>query len=510
MNMKLKSRKLLSFFIIFGLFSCYQGKIDPIDTKVAMRKSEFDDVLIKKRKQDKKDEETTFKSAMPKLAKLEVMPPKPISENFVLDNHRTISFSVNEDIDLKDVLIELGRAAQIDVDIDPNISGKIVMSAHNRPLSEIVQRICDLGNLRYTYKNRVLSFEKDTPYLKNYMVDYLVEGSNLWADVESNITSITGSSAIEGSKAASFSVNKSAGIMSIFASKKQHELIERYLKAVQMSASSQVLIEAKLVEVKLNDEYKTGINWNSFNKQGGSDIPNFNNFKLDGGFSDSDPLKLILSGGIDVSISALEQFGTTRTLSSPRLHAINNQKATLNFTEKLVYFTIVNTATNTGGTNAAVALTETVSSTKNEEDAGVELTITPSINFDSGEITLNVNPKITVKTQDIVDPASPEGFTNLVPVIQTRELTTVAKIQNGNVIVIGGLMQEKTENVDIGVPFLQRIPVLGNLFKSVSKVSNVTETVIFIKATIIKSGSQVDEVDREIQDKFDSSKRKFF
>ena len=101
-------------------------------------------------------------------------------------------------------------------------------------------------------------------------------------------------------------------------------------------------------------------------------------------------------------------------------------------------------------------------------------------------------------------------FKNLVPVIQTRELNTIAKIQSGHVIVIGGLMSESAASTDTGVPFLQRIPLLGLLFKSNDKTSEVIETVIFIKATIVNSGPVTNKVDRDIQEKFDTNRRKFF
>ena len=141
----------------------------------------------------------------------------------------------------------------------------------------------------------------------------------------------------------------------------------------------------------------------------------------------------------------------------------------------------------------------------------------PSINLKTREVTLNIKPKITIKTDTVIDPASPKDpttgvitFQNKVPVIQTRELNTIAKIQSGNVIVIGGLMSESTTNTDTGIPFLQRIPILGYLFKSSSKESEIIETVIFIKATIVNSGQSINKVDRELQENFDSNRRKFF
>ena len=478
-----------------------------------------------------KSEKEKGEAPIPSASKLIMAPPPP-----AIGGEKTVSFSVTDQVPLKDVLIELGRMAQIDVDLDPNISGGIILNAKNRPLKEIIDRITNLGNLRYSYQNGVLHFEKDTPFMKNYFVDYL-SGGSLWTDVEINITAILKTDAPSSSTnsdssdknsssdktssdktsskteiASSFTSNKSAGIISIHATEKQHASVTKYLADVEKSASAQVLIEAKVVEVKLTDVYKTGVDWKMFGKA--------NNVTTTNGYISGGPLSYVatevMNSDLTASISALETFGSTRTLSSPRLHAINNQKATLNFADKLVYFTVVQSqSSSSNGTSTSIVAT-TKTSTKNEEKVGVQLDITPSINLRTNEITMNIRPQLSVRSEWVVDPASPTDnngkvtVENKVPVIQTRDLTTIAKIQSGNVFVIGGLMKESTSDSDSGVPFLGRIPIIGWFFKSVSKDSSITETVIFIKATIVKSGSAADKIDRDMQNKFDTNRRKFF
>lgn len=471
-----------------------------------MTRSEIKDVLIKnheKREKEKSDKQKNHKnSPIPKISKLIVPPPPP-----VMGGDKTISFSVTEQVPLKDVLIELGRVAKIDIDVDPNITGGVIINARNKPLKEVIDRIATLGKLRYSYSKGVLYFEADTPYMKNYFVDYLTDGT-LWTDVESNISSLL--TQANDSSNSSFSSNKSAGIISIFATNRQHEILKDYLKAVETTASAQVLIEAKVVEVTLTDNYKTGIDWSfTAGKTGGT---------ITGGYDSTQPLSLVFSGlysgDLTTSISALETFGETKTLSSPRIHAINNQKATLNFADKLIYFKIDASQETTSSTSAVN--TSTLSSTKEEEDVGVQLEITPSINTETGEIVMKIKPTLSVKSGEVVDPASPTDdngeviVENRVPIIQTRELETIAKIQSGNVIVIGGLMKENTTNTESGIPFVSRIPLLGWLFKSVSKETSIIETVIFIKATLVKSSTPASKVDRDVQDKFDNNRRKYF
>jgi type II secretory pathway component GspD/PulD (secretin) len=98
---------------------------------------------------------------------------------------------------------------------------------------------------------------------------------------------------------------------------------------------------------------------------------------------------------------------------------------------------------------------------------------------------------------------------NTIPIIKTRELNTIAKVKSGSVLVIGGLMTEASINNDRGIPFLGRIPVLGWLFKLSSKKSDIVETVIFVKATIINNGAPPSKYDREFYDKFTTDKKQF-
>jgi general secretion pathway protein D len=511
-------KKIVVSLMLLAQFSCMQGEIDPFDRITGMTRSEINDTMIKSRKEEakaKKDESSKSEAPIPDIAKLIITPPPP-----AIGGDKTISFSVTEQVPLKDVLIEMGRMAKIDIDLDPTISGGIIINARNRPLKEVIDRIATLGNLRYSYKNNVLYFERDSPYTKNYFVDYLIDGM-LWNEVETNINAIfsnfAGSSVAATAYKSSFSANKSAGIISVFATEKEHKIVANYLADVKKNASAQVLIEAKIVEVALNDAYQTGIDWSSVN----GDISASNGFSdqssLGGGIS------LIISGvftDINSSVSALETFGVTKTLSSPRIHAVNNQKASLNFADKQIYFKVDATQSTSGSSTSSTTpvILSTYTSTMQQVDVGIQLDITPSINLETNEITMNIKPQLSDSSETVTDPASPRdnsgnvitALLNKVPVVQTRTITTMAKIKSGNVLVIGGLMKENTSNTDSGIPLLSRIPVLGWFFKSVSKDSTVTETVIFIKATIVHSSSVSNKFDRQFQQRFDPDKKSYF
>ncbi len=513
--------KLLLCLIAGINFGCAQGKVDPFDMNSGLSRSEIQDSIIKRKNQ--KDKKTTREKSktnaeIPQTSNLVLMPPPP-----VIGGDKIISFSTTSEVPLKDILIELGRMANIDIDLDSNISGGIIINAKNRPLKEVIDRIATLGGLRYSYKNNVLFFERDTPYLKNYFVDYLIAGS-LWSDVESNISALLKANSTQvnesdAASAASFTSNKSAGIISLFANSKQHQAIAKYLKDVEKHASAQVLIEAKVVEVTLSKEFASGINWNWVGKDG-------NTFGINGDFGVGDITEPFLSGtgnniklfgingDINATISALEQFGSAKAISSPRITTMNNQNATLDFSESLIYFTIQTSASTVAG-NANPTTIATVTATKNEIPIGVQLSITPSINIANNEVTLDINPTLSVDSgKEAIDPSvNPNtgvSLGNKIPIVKTRNLKTLAKVQSGSVLVIGGLMNDTTADVETGVPYLSRIPILGHLFKFTSKSTQVVETVIFIKATIVDSSGYVPKEDRELQEKFDVNVRKFF
>ncbi|MDX2082475.1 MAG: hypothetical protein SFV53_00590 [Rickettsiales bacterium] len=502
-------RKILFPFLILALFSC--------SPKKNLGKS-GENKADKSTKSSANNEE----NSIPSFSKLIMTPPPP-----QIGGDKIISFSVTDQVPLKDVLIELGRVAKIDIDLDSGITGGIDINAKNRPLKEVIDRIASLGKLRYSYQNGILHFERDLPYSKNYFVDFL-SGSQLWTDVESNIAAILSDSSAVSTKGSSgsssnnsansrFTSNKSAGIISVYASRAQHQQISSYLDDVYKNSSAQVLIEAKVVEVTLSKEFDTGIDWNSksFTTNASTTNAGFGNTaaKSVANFSGQvSGVKLLGIKDLVGSIKTLELFGRTKAISSPRINAINNQKASLDFSQKKIYFTIsasaaqsVSAATGSAGNNGVIS--STITATKNEIDIGVKLDIIPSINLATNEITLDVKPKLSIDTGTVaidpsVNPTTGVSLGNTVPIINTREISTIAKIQSGNILVIGGLLTENGNDNSSGLPFLMEIPFFKYLFGVFSRYSTKVETVIFIRATIINSSDEIKKPDREFYDRY--------
>ena len=139
-------------------------------------------------------------------------------------------------------------------------------------------------------------------------------------------------------------------------------------------------------------------------------------------------------------------------------------------------------------------------------------------NVKRNEITMNIRPTLTRVSSRVSDPGveifaarnniSTDNLNSQIPVVEVRELDTVMRVKNGEIMVIGGLLEERTANTDTGVPGASRIPYLGNIFKSVTKGTELIETVIFIKATIVP-GQGVSVEDKEFYKKFNEGRALF-
>ena len=225
----------------------------------------------------------------------------------------------------------------------------------------------------------------------------------------------------------------------------------------------------------------------------------------------------VSTGSIDALLSLVQQFGTTRTLSSPRLHAINNQQSTMTFAENKVYFQVsISTTTNLSTATAGGAASQTtVNSTVNTVPIGIMMTMMPSIDLENNEVTLAVRPTLSTIIDSVADPAVAiqaaqsgiSGVQNLIPEIQVRELDSTLKLKSGQTMVIGGLMQQTGANDDTGVPFIADVPIVGNLFKSVTRSHTNKELVLLIKATIVDSNGSMNKVDKNLMHKFSSDPR---
>jgi len=288
-------------------------------------------------------------------------------------------------------------------------------------------------------------------------------------------------------EAASVITNREAGVLTVRATSRQHEKIQEFLDRVMVNARRQVQIEATVVEVELNNNYQRGIDWSFMNGpwnigQSQSTFP-FNSLNVPGatgglaiGYS---------SASLLVNLRLLEQFGSVRVLSSPSISALNNQIATLKVVDNVVYFEVK--AQQSQQVNSGVLAT--FDTTPRTVPVGLTMSVVPQIS-EGGTIALLVRPSITRVVRFVPDP-NPALTTvqNLIPEIRTREMESVMRLQEGEIGVLGGLMQDTRASSEGGIPGVRQIPGIGQILANQDDSAKKSELVIFLRPTIIRDAS---------------------
>ncbi len=285
-------------------------------------------------------------------------------------------------------------------------------------------------------------------------------------------------------------VNPVAGTVSILGNERQQQVVKQYLDRVGQSSQRQVLIEATIVEVNLNDQYHAGIDWSQMANAGNGlfvTTPASPN-NLAGALQ---PFINIGYRGPNITgaINLLESFGNVRVLSSPKLMALNNQTALLKVVDNLVYFSVQAQQGTLSSTGTPLQPT-TFTTTAKTVPVGLVMSLTPQIS-ENGMVTLDVRPTISRKISDVSDPnpGLPAATPNKIPVIQVREMESVLQVGSGQTVILGGLMQDDSDRARDGIPVLSRPQGIGALFGQQERNIRQTELVIFLRPTVITNPS---------------------
>ena len=486
----------------------------------------------------------TARAPIPELSPLELAPPS---------YEETDLFSVVvTDVPVEKVLFALARDAGRNIDIHPNLKGQVTINAIDQTLEQILTRITRQANVRYRVEGDLITVEPDTPYLRSYNVNYLNvartsrsevsiatevsstgsssvdEGggepnisntkiqnesvNNFWDSLLDNVKAVlrggdsklnVGESVAAESESSgsgdgtSIIANRETGVLTVRATQKQHHEINSYIQRILEHSQRQVLIEATIAEVTLDDNYQAGVDWERLADAGDTGF-SFTQNLLGGNLATAPFFNLSYNNTTGTNWSStvklLDQFGNTKVLSSPKLMVLNNQTALLKVVENSIYFTTeIEREEDDDGDE-----TFTVETEINSVPVGFVMSVTPQIS-ESGLVTLNARPTISRITGFAEDPGPAIATTlagggiptikNLVPEVQVREIESVLKVASGDIAVIGGLMQDTLGDANDGVPLLSRMPLLGRLFKYQNNTRQKTELVIFIRPVVIEHAS---------------------
>lgn len=300
--------------------------------------------------------------------------------------------------------------------------------------------------------------------------------------------------------------------------------IEKLIAALDKK-TREVLIETKIIKIRLGDTTDAGVKWEGLVQMAkeygisyAGSVPfapitklatdtifqnrtnvydaalgNIGNYNSSGLAAPTVPGTQIVPGTIhlgiinnkrdlDATIKFLNTLDNTQIIANPKIAVINNQEARVHIGEKQAYVT---TTTTTGQS------TSTVSEEVTFVDVGIQLSVTPTIN-DDGYVTMKIKPEISSVTKELITPSL-----NKIPIIDTSMTETTVMVKDGATIIIGGLRKDEKKKKSEGIPYLSKIPVLGFLFKESSDTIERTELLIMITPTIIEGDTLTTGDDRD-------------
>lgn len=333
--------------------------------------------------------------------------------------------------------------------------------------------------------------------------------NDFWSELRLSLELLAGA----GREGRQVVINPQSGVVVVRAMSDEIRNVAAYLKATQLSVDRQVILEAKILEVELNDKFQSGINWASFASlksspnshaslgfvSPGTNLSTTTLTASDTGITATAGTALgatanaagslfglaFQTANFSALLSFLESQGNVHVLSSPRIATLNNQKAVLKVGKDEFFVTKLSTTPGTTSTSGSTS--PTVSVEVQPFFSGVALDVTPQID-ESGNIILHVHPSVSnVSTIDKTVNAGSAGSISL-PLASSvvSETDSVVRGQDGRIVAIGGLMRQSNTNDRSQIPGAGEIPLFGGLFRNTNQISQKRELVILIKPTIVQ------------------------
>lgn len=336
--------------------------------------------------------------------------------------------------------------------------------------------------------------------------------TDFWLEIEGALRSLVGDA--EGRNVV---ISPQSNLVVVRGLPSELREVEEYLKQVQGNMVRQVIMEAKILEVELSEGFQAGINWAAvaepgsdqivFGQTGGGTLLGESaTSDIAGETGDLNPLNPDLVNGTLTSafggmfsiaanagdftafIELLQTQGDVQVLSSPRVSTVSNQKAVIKVGNEEFFVTDIATTTVTG----AGATTSTPDITLTPFFSGIALDVTPQVSR-AGDVILHIRPSVTEvvdRRKEIVvagsDQSLPLAFSTV------RETDSIVRARSGQIVVIGGLMQESLRNETARTPVLSNIPGVGRLFRHTKQTMRKTELVILLRPIVVMSDADWD------------------
>ncbi|WP_038175292.1 MULTISPECIES: pilus (MSHA type) biogenesis protein MshL [Vibrio] len=537
----------IAITIASTLVGCSMGHRDPVEAKNALNEA------INQNNSLGLDE-------LPASVEADLMPELTTSSGDLVAQHSIKRFRIKANqVDAKAFFASLVKGTAYSAAIHPNVSGTITANLNDVSLDEVLNVIEDMYGYQITKSGNVIQVYPAGLRTVTLPVDYLQfkrtgrsitsistgtvtnpengssnDNSSNSSNVSSNDdssnsrnSSAKGGTEIETTSESDFwpqlqqavkqligsnqgqsvVVTPQASVITVRAFPDEIREVRNFLGVSQQRMHRQVILETKILEVTLSDGYQQGINWSKAFSSNGTD------YTLGQGSTVKDsnglPLKLpgldtigtllggqanlvISSGSFEAVLSFMATQGDLNVLSSPRVTASNNQKAVIKVGTDSYFVTDFSSNTDTGNsssnTTTDIELTPFFS--------GISLDVTPQID-DQGNVLLHVHPAVIDVQQE--NKSITYGSTDLTLPLATsaiRESDSVIRAQDGDVVVIGGLMKSATQDRVSKIPFLGDIPGLGHLFRNTNQYTEKTELVILLKPSVVGVNTWQKELER--------------
>ncbi|RPB33264.1 pilus (MSHA type) biogenesis protein MshL [Vibrio diabolicus] len=533
-------RKLVVGITIASLMGCSMGHRDPVEVKEALNES------INQANSRTLEE-------IPSSVEADLMPN--LDSNVASEQGTSKRFRIQANaVDARSFFASLVKGTEYSVAIHPAVQGNITVNLSDVTLDEVLSVVQNMYGYDVVKSGKVIQIYPAGMRTVTIPVDYLQfkrSGRSLTSIVTGSVTSAgtsnsggssdssdssdsdngsnsgdssttsTGGTRIEtitesdfwpmlqqavanligSDKGQSVVVTPQAGVITVRAFPDDIREVREFLGVSQERMQRQVILEAKILEVTLNDGYQQGINWSNLS----ASIGNSGSVVVNRPASALPPLDAIgtlLGGQTNVTISdgnfnAVLSFMSTQgdlnVLSSPRITAANNQKSVIKVGTDEYFVTELSSNAGNGENSNAVPEVELT-----PFFSGISLDVTPQID-NKGNVFLHVHPAVIEVSEEVKKLNLGGEFQNIqLPLAKSsiRESDSVIRAKDGDVVVIGGLMKQQNRELVSKVPFLGDVPALGHLFRNVNNVTEKTELVILLKPTVVGVNSWQKELER--------------
>ncbi len=513
--------------IIVSLAGCSMGHRDPVEIKQEL------DQVINTNNSRSLDE-------LPASVQADLMPDlsEQIGNESLLSSEKRFHIQA-AGIEAKTFFASIVKDTEFNMILHPDLSGQITVNLSDVTLSEVFDAIKNMYGYDIRVNDKVVQVYPASMRTETFTVDYLQltragvssmsistsgSSSDSGSDSSGSDTSSSGSdgtrvetqstsdfwgqlqqsvSALIGEEnGRSVTVNPQAGLLTVRALPNEIREVRQFLDISHQRLHRQVILEAKILEVTLNDGYQQGINWSNLSKSIGSGAVSVT--KVASVLTAGDSIAELLGGQTNITVSGggnddfnvvlnfIETQGDLNVLSSPRITTANNQKAVIKVGVDEYFVTGAETEDvdrDLGDGN--VATVPRTNYTIAPFFSGISLDVTPQIDSDNN-VLLHVHPAVV----DVDGVAA--DFLNGAPLARSsiRESDSIIRARDGDVVVIGGLMKSNTLDRISKVPFFGDIPGVGHLFRNTNKQTQKTELVILLKPTIVGVHTWQKELER--------------